>query len=46
MKKDIKRTMKPGAIYKKIHTRNLKCSFHLTGRKMKKVRAGGKMATD
>jgi len=26
----------------KIHTRNLKCSFHLTGTKIRKGRAGGK----
>jgi hypothetical protein len=30
----------------KIHTRNLKCSFHLTGTKIKKGREGGNMATD
>jgi hypothetical protein len=46
MKNDLKTMMKTSAIYKKIHTRNLKCSFHLTGTKMKRRRAGANMATD
>lgn len=45
MIKDLKAWWKL-VLFKKIHTRYLKCSFHLTGTKMKKGRAGCNMAID
>lgn len=46
MKKRFKSNDENWCYLLKIHTRNLKRSFHSTGTKIKKGRAGGKMATD